>query len=144
MATLLPFEDGDVLVCVFETCPFRRCVNVACPCVILAMSSFVFCLFPFSSYSLFLPCSPLPVLSDSHSLLNLHLSFPYLIFRNLHPQSPFERALNAIHTSSTVLLCHLLDQGLLAVESCDHDGNTLLHYAVAEGRTGVLRALHER
>lgn len=38
----------------------------------------------------------------------------------------------------------LLDQKLLGVDSCDHDGNTLLHYAVSVGNTEAVRILGDR
>ena len=63
---------------------------------------------------------------------------------NPHPQSPFERALHAINFTSDQLLSHLLDQHMLSIDACDHDGNTPLHYAVAMKNNKAIEILHER
>lgn len=67
-----------------------------------------------------------------------------LSLSNQHPQSPFERALYAITCSSGTLLSYLLDQNMLGVEACDHDGNTLIHYAVAMKKIDAIHILYER
>ena len=66
------------------------------------------------------------------------------ICRKPHPQSPFEKVLSAIGSSDMAALKDLLELKLLGIDSCDHDGNTLLHYAVSAGSVGAVRMLAER
>ena len=66
------------------------------------------------------------------------------VCRKPHPQSPFEKVLSAIGSSDMTALKELLELKLLGIDSCDHDGNTLLHYAVSAGSVGAARMLIDR